>query len=331
MFQMKLGHRETMAYQIYRIVSGVVLIFAVIAFTRGQWLLGCGVLAASSLSTINVLSYSRYKTFWLPPVLLSLAYGLVVVLTIIEVGEAGAYWAFPVLIALFWAHDRWTAIFLVVIFFIAVVTVTFLVATGDVVFRLASTLLISAVFFNIAAKIAEQQVSELEMRTLTDHLTGARNRRYMDEQMNELIERHRRTGSIATIISIDVDKFKKINDHYGHSEGDKVLIEVVQIIKSRVRSLDRVCRSGGEEFIILLPDTDTDEAKIIAEDLRRLTGEYTFFKDHQVTISSGIAQIAADDSRDAWLARADKAMYDAKKGGRDKVVVAPLTTAYNPA
>lgn len=161
----------------------------------------------------------------------------------------------------------------------------------------------------------------------TDFLTGLYNRRYMDEGLKELIEKCKISLSKNSILMIDIDHFKKINDTYGHQIGDFVLKQVSEIMKESLRGSDILIRFGGEEFLSLLTDTDIDSAKMIAERLRKKVEKGIFVADYMeipVTISIGIAEIGDVKVEEDFMSKvekADKALYDAKMAGRNRIAV----------
>tara|TARA_R110000751_G_scaffold146094_7_gene249907 strand:+ start:142371 stop:143738 length:1368 start_codon:yes stop_codon:yes gene_type:complete len=168
-------------------------------------------------------------------------------------------------------------------------------------------------------------VQQTIMLAVTDPLTGLYNRRYLDSHMQLLIERSVTRSRPLSVLAIDLDRFKLVNDAYGHDAGDRVLREFSQRMRLAIRGIDLACRHGGEEFIIVLPDTDGETAESIAERLRCGIAETPFEIDDNgnsigVTASIGIATLAADESTAGLLKRADTALYEAKAQGRNRVV-----------
>lgn len=168
-------------------------------------------------------------------------------------------------------------------------------------------------------------VQQTIMLAVTDSLTGLYNRRYLDSHMQLLIERSVTRSRPLSVLAIDLDRFKLVNDAYGHDAGDRVLREFSQRMRLAIRGIDLACRHGGEEFIIVLPDTDAETAESIAERLRCGIAETPFEIDDNgnsigVTASIGIATLAADESTAGLLKRADTALYEAKAQGRNRVV-----------
>jgi two-component system cell cycle response regulator len=142
-----------------------------------------------------------------------------------------------------------------------------------------------------------------------------------------LIEHSINRGKALSVISLDVDHFKAVNDTFGHDAGDDVLKELANRIRQLTRNVDLNCRVGGEEFILVLPNTDSISAERIAERLRRAVAQRSFATTSatpiEVTISAGIASLnGADDSLAKLLKRADVALYQAKKEGRNRVIQA---------
>jgi len=165
----------------------------------------------------------------------------------------------------------------------------------------------------------------LEM-AITDQLTGLHNRRYMSRHLDNLVASAKKTEKPIAFVIMDIDYFKSVNDTYGHDTGDEVLKEFASRIAANVRGIDLACRYGGEEFVVVMPDTDVAFAYSVSERLRHSI-ETTPFRISRapnalsLTISIGIAGLEGmDDSGDALLHRADQALYSAKKSGRNRVV-----------
>ena len=169
-----------------------------------------------------------------------------------------------------------------------------------------------------------QVVDELRSLSTTDELTNLANRRALSRRLEREIERARRFHHALSVVAIDIDFFKNLNDTCGHPTGDAALVAVAEHLQSSVRRIDTVARTGGEEFLVLLPETTTDEALLVAEKLRaqiaghEIPGGTTQPLGH-LTISLGVAQLLLDEDGATLLARADEALYAAKRHGRDRV------------
>lgn len=157
--------------------------------------------------------------------------------------------------------------------------------------------------------------------SVTDELTKINNRREFGRLLKEELERAKTTGSPFSIILADLDLFKMINDTYGHLMGDKVLKEVSFILSSQLRSSDSLARWGGEEFVILLPNTHLKETILIAERLRKAVNIKIEPITKPISISFGVTQYVEEDTTDSVLSRVDKALYKAKTRGRNRVEV----------
>jgi two-component system cell cycle response regulator len=161
---------------------------------------------------------------------------------------------------------------------------------------------------------------------VTDALTGLHNRRYMESHLTSLVEQALARGKPLALLVVDIDYFKAVNDVHGHDAGDDVLREFATRVKKSIRGIDLACRYGGEEFVIVMPETDMAVAAIVAERIRRrIAGEPFVIRDGStaldVTISIGIAALSGvEDNAAAILKRADQALYRAKRDGRNRVV-----------
>jgi diguanylate cyclase (GGDEF)-like protein/hemerythrin-like metal-binding protein len=161
----------------------------------------------------------------------------------------------------------------------------------------------------------------LEQLASTDLLTSAWNRRHFDQVMEGEIHRSSRYGHPMTLILLDIDHFKRVNDTFGHAVGDQVIREVANRIRSAIRLSDSLTRWGGEEFIILMPNTGLSSAAMLAERIRESVGLRDFEGIGPITASLGVAEFIPSEPRDAWLDRADRAMYRAKELGRNRIEV----------
>jgi diguanylate cyclase (GGDEF)-like protein/PAS domain S-box-containing protein len=177
-------------------------------------------------------------------------------------------------------------------------------------------------------KLVEAEVQQLQEQlkeqALHDPLTGLYNRRYLEESMGREIIRAERYGRPIGIVMCDIDHFKRVNDTYGHLVGDEVLKAFAELLRTNSRGSDIVCRFGGEEFLLLFPDMPTDIAYQRAEEVRAsLAAQQIGESIVRVTASFGVAAFPVDGkTQDALISAVDTAMYQAKKAGRNRVVVA---------
>jgi two-component system cell cycle response regulator len=162
---------------------------------------------------------------------------------------------------------------------------------------------------------------QLKSLALTDQLTGLLNRHAIHTSLEQLVTRYARHGHPFSLILGDLDKFKRVNDSYGHNVGDEVLIETANRLQDHVRAGDIVCRWGGEELLVVLPDTELDSALAVAEKLRFAVGETPMTAaGHSIkqTISFGVTCYHDGEHIDTTIMRADSALYLAKEGGRNR-------------
>ena len=180
---------------------------------------------------------------------------------------------------------------------------------------------------NLAAIAIENRKArlELEHRAYSDYLTGLANRRYFIEQAELELSRHQRHGGDISLMMFDIDLFKQINDKYGHNIGDSVLQKVAQVSREILRDIDLIGRIGGEEFAVLLPQTSSSKAFMIAERLRIAISKAEVIFDKGVvsnfTASFGVIDANNSKNIDEVLIQADLALYKAKESGRNRVCV----------
>ncbi len=172
---------------------------------------------------------------------------------------------------------------------------------------------------------------QLHQLATTDHLTGANNRRSFGDAFNHEMNRAIRYANALSLIVFDLDRFKGVNDTYGHDAGDAVLKQIAELVRSHIRTTDIFARTGGEEFAILIPATDLKGAKIVAEKLRAEFERNTIDPVGTVTASFGVAKFKAGENKEGLLKRADTALYEAKHAGRNCVVTDSAEISYQKA
>lgn len=160
---------------------------------------------------------------------------------------------------------------------------------------------------------------ELERLSVTDRLTGVFNRLRLDHYLDDQLARRQRYGTDFSIVLLDIDHFKSVNDTYGHPVGDHVLVDVARLLAEGTREVDLVGRWGGEEFLVVCPGTNLEGAMATAEKLREVIASHVFEVVGTKTASFGVAVVRADDSIASLMARVDAALYRSKAGGRNRV------------
>lgn len=187
-------------------------------------------------------------------------------------------------------------------------------------------LVLQAVSSELVVAVENSQLYKLTKRlAITDELTGLYNYRYLQQRLDEEIERAKRYSKDLSLLMLDVDDFKHFNDTHGHIAGDRALADLGRTLRKNVREVDVVCRYGGEEFSVVLPETDAAGAYVVAEKIREAVSLFEFADaDHRrgehITVSVGLATFPAHaKDKEALLKMADDALYQAKSGGKDRV------------
>lgn len=177
--------------------------------------------------------------------------------------------------------------------------------------------------YNVQLRDSVQQTIEM---AVTDGLTGLNNRRYLDTHLAEVVTKARGRQKPVSLLMCDIDHFKKVNDTHGHDVGDEVIREFARRIKKNIRNIDLACRYGGEEFVVVMPDTDMALARVVAERIRNEVALHPFIvedgaKQLPITVSLGVSCLENDeDNGDTLIKRADNALYEAKRAGRNTVM-----------
>jgi diguanylate cyclase (GGDEF)-like protein len=164
-------------------------------------------------------------------------------------------------------------------------------------------------------------LGKLEDEARVDQLTGVLNRRGFEERLPIELDRARRDGTSVGVVAFDIDRFKRVNDEWGHETGDRVLAHLGAVLRAHTRSADVVARTGGEEFVAVLTGSDAAEAQAYAERVRAAFCAPSDLELPRVTVSAGVTTTEAPDSAGTLLQQSDTALYAAKRAGRDRTVV----------
>lgn len=181
------------------------------------------------------------------------------------------------------------------------------------------TISLISIFSFLFALNTERIRRELQILSVQDDLTGLGNRRAFTGKISEALNIYKRFGLPYSLIYLDIDHFKSINDSLGHIAGDRILKDIAECLQTILRATDSLFRIGGDEFVIIVGGADQQAATLLAEKLRKNVECEEFVSDRTLTISLGLSEIEGDDTTDSWIARADNALYQAKKTGRNRV------------
>lgn len=238
-------------------------------------------------------------------------------------GFVGLFWAFVDVIASFFLSPPIFAIPKVIIMTAGSMILSANAGLGTLeLISFATTIFVVALFSYSFARRSKAQAAQLEELATRDSLTGAGNRRMLEEELEIAIAAFERDAINTGLLMLDLDYFKQINDKYGHAEGDEVLRHFASLVENHSRRGDRFFRFGGEEFVLLLKDVDLRGLETAARHIHQVIRDYLTFSGGEVTCSIGGALIREDDTWERWLHRADQALYSAKNAGRDTIVLA---------
>ncbi|MBI1892140.1 MAG: GGDEF domain-containing protein [Burkholderiales bacterium] len=336
--------RAALLYVSSGIATCLLLCFGLLAATNGRSALAAFLIAHGlfSIGLMLVLKFtekiSLVNVGFVCAVMTLFAY----LLASGGVDNTGPLWAYPLAAATIFLQGARRGLFLLGIMFCIALTIfsvqwpNVITATYSSSFKLRFLVTFAALaFFAAMHEFARARFQEkllrmsvqLDQLSHSDPLTGLPNRRYMCERLEAENQRYLRHGRAFSILYADVDYFKRVNDHCGHQAGDAVLQAISEVLRSGVRQADEVCRWGGEEFLILLPETEEAQAIEVAEKLRLAVASLNLNHDDAplpMTMSIGVHAIDGPDQVDAFIHCADQKLYRAKANGRN-CVVATLT------
>lgn len=250
----------------------------------------------------------------------------VAALVAINIGIDGVFWVYPLILSNFFLATPRIALAATAALLIGLSGYSLL--NPGLLFedirQLASflvTSLMAGALTYIFASRAQTQREKLQALAIQDPLTGARNRRAMNEDLQHACARQQRHKQPQALLVMDLDHFKQINDRFGHPAGDQVLVDFVSLAKRCTRSNDLLYRFGGEEFLLLLPDTNLQGLRHAAQHLQQRVRQQLIGPGGTVTVSIGGALLRPDEHWNSWLQRADSCLYQAKGSGRDCIIL----------
>lgn len=257
------------------------------------------------------------------------------IVAIVQLGGATAYVYFVGSPALFWLFASGVANFFIVRWPSAVLlnatacllVVSLLPGETQYVARFALSYTLVNIFLVTFSLHLERKTDEVAELLHSDPLTGAGSRLSLDHALQQARHRLDRYQTPVSMLMLDLDHYKQINDAHGHAVGDRVLRALSDVLKTRLRQTDSLYRFGGEEFVILADNTSGEDAVALAEAIRKRVASAPFPPTSGLTVSIGIAELRNDEDSDAWLRRADQALYAAKESGRNQVSVDPAVYA----
>ena len=304
------------------IVVAVLAPFAVNDIVTGRYDVAIADIIVMIFVSLDFVSVKSRGRILIPRTLLMSLIGMILWFLVYQQGILAIYWSYTYILCLYFVLRHNKALFINIIFLAGIIPLSINAVGMDETYRVFATMGLSGFVAYIFSLIVETQRDYLEQQAITDVLTGVYNRRHLQLRMKDLVTERSRHRQPLTQILLDIDNFKMTNDEFGHEYGDRVLINTVQTVRSRVRLTDQIFRQGGDEFVILLPGTGAEEAEKIAEEVRSLVANSDANEHGAITISCGICEHAEDESLDSWIHRCDLALYKAKNSGRNQVRMA---------
>ncbi|MBH3338791.1 GGDEF domain-containing protein [Pseudomonas mendocina] len=301
--------------------------YAVYRLLHGNYLVGI----ADTIIVISTLFAVLYA--WVtrdtvkPGIYLAAVFSVGATLIAINLGVNGLFWIYPLILFNFFMVSPGKALLATALVLISLVSHALLVpgsvfeSNYQMVSFLVTCMMASVLSFIFAFRTRTQR-DQLQMLAIHDPLTGARNRRAMNEELKIAVATHRRHSDSYGLLVIDLDHFKQINDRFGHQVGDQVLVAFVGLIKRYCRKEDRLFRFGGEEFLLLLPSTDAEGLRVAAQNLLSKVASELQSPGGAVTVSIGGAILHGGEHWESWLQRGDECLYRAKSEGRNRAVIA---------
>jgi len=303
------------------LASVAILGFAIFRFLTGNWI-GTLVNLGIMLMVVGVMLYAvlsgRSRR---AGALFALVTAMGVLSSALAMGQTALMWSYLVFWINFVLADRRWALLVNIALLLTLVANQQLFDSGtEVVTYLITAVLSSAFGFIFAYRLAYQQ-EQLELMASRDPLTEAGNRRSMRRELLAAVSDHARTARPYTLMLLDLDHFKALNDAHGHDAGDQALRDFADLLRSHIRSGDSLYRFGGEEFVLLFPNTGAEAAERLVRTLHENTNGRLAGPAGQIHFSAGVAMLEKGDGMDDWIRRADRALYRAKESGRGRVEI----------
>lgn len=300
------GSAAILAFAVMRYFSGALIMAA---FDAGMatifFVIGCYTYMTGSLTV------GRY-------VIAFVAVVGAVTTTVLNV-STGPYWVYVMVVVLFYILPYRHAILICLLTVVILFALLYREGIYVQLLHFLATIVLISIFSFLFSLNVERTTEKLQDLSLQDDLTGVGNRRAFIRKVREAVNLFKRFGFPASLIYIDVDFFKSINDAQGHFAGDKVLVRMAECLSVSLRKTDRLFRIGGDEFVIVVEGGVQSDAEGLAEKLRKVVSSEDILDNKKITISLGVAEINESDTADDWVTRADDALYKAKGSGRNQV------------
>jgi len=302
----------------------LLLPFAVLSIAQQRYVMASGtagivfILAANAWSVTQGRCHQNITLYGLVPA------GMIFMIHVFLFdGLIAAFWCYPSILACYCMlseRKAWMANAAIMLLALPMVWLTIDVQYAS---RLTATMFAISGFAAILVRVIDEQQRQLEHQVVRDSLTGLLNRQPLRQSLERAIDEYQTSATDMSLLALDLDHFKLINDSFGHDEGDNVLRRTGELITSHIRRGDLAFRVGGEEFFVLLHGANAKAAASVAESLRQSVESHPLANDQPVTTSIGVATLTSTDNWKTWTKRADELLYQAKSNGRNCVSVEP--------
>lgn len=299
---------------------------------RGETAIGIGAMAVVFVLLANAwmarqgYCHQRLTAFGLIPA------GMVFMTSIFQMdGFIASFWCFPIVLAAYSMLSERLAWFANLVILGIALPMAWLTLESAYALRVTASLCAVSLFAAIMVNVIDHQHRQLEKQLVLDPLTGLLNRLTFNSSMEQAVRLHGRYHQTVSLLAIDIDHFKRLNDSHGHAVGDRVLAMIGRLLRDTLREEDAIFRMGGEEFTVVLKGASESAALETAERLRVALSGTSFNIGDKVTVSIGVAEHRSGESWESWAKRADDSLYKAKQSGRDRVVLNHSHSAKDPS
>ena len=296
--------------------------FSINNLINGRFLLGGLSLIIAAMSIVSAYTCYQGKYHWginlflmTPLIMITIAF------ITIRQGTVGTFWAYLAVLAFYFILTERIAWVVNVLFVAVMIPPSWGILDPHVFARFIIMLGVTSAFAAIFIRIINEQHDRLQEQAITDPLTGLYNRAVLQASVEHAIHQYKRAGVQTSLIMLDIDDFKSINDDLGHAVGDEAIKSLSQFLKESFRGADRIFRMGGEEFLVLVHDADESTAYDKADKLRMDVENSALVPDRKITVSIGVAGIRKDHDWTQWITDCDTRLYEAKNRGRNQVIV----------
>lgn len=326
-WQTKTEYRARATFGVALAALSLLFPFMILSIVQGRVVMAAGTGFVVLMLSINTWLVTRGRDYETVTLVVLVPCGMLFMTHVFRVdGIIGSVWCYPALLACYCMLSQrkaWIANVIILAIALPMIWTTMDPALSA---RFSATLIAVSLFAAILVREIDAQQHRLQYQIEHDPLTGLLNRTSLRGRLEASIIRRQTTGEPAALLTLDLDHFKQINDRFGHDTGDLVLCEIASLLRQHVQSEDAVFRLGGEEFLILLADTNGTLARARAEVLRVQIEQAAIVQHTPITASIGIAVLRATDDRSQWAKRSDDRLYKAKGAGRNRVVADDETT-----